>query len=203
MKQVTGNNSSSSQFRVSIQQSLDGHSFSRPELSQCASVETDVEVELVVPHTVLVPETLYRDGLKEELLAANGTPAAESECVVACDPKNGCVAVAAVDAGLLQQLAERFPKRHYTSPLEFVPQNRQKCVWMGKRGELLYTKVYDNGLLRLAEVIPAASEAEIRYFIESLAKQFPLAEYELRLTGDDPKQLRKWIGNEFEKTVCE
>ena len=68
---------------------------------------------------------------------------------------------------------------------------------------MLYTKVYDNGLLRLAEVIPAVSEAEVRYFIESLTKQFPPAEYELRLTGDDTKQLRKWIGNEFEKTVCE
>ncbi|WP_417015597.1 DUF3822 family protein [Alistipes sp.] len=203
MKQVTGNSTSPSQFRVSIQQSLDGHSFSRPELAQCPPSTGTVEVELIVPHTALIPEPLYSNERKEELLAANGTPATDEERVVACMPKNGCVAVAAVNAKILQQLVNKFSAIIFTTPLEHVPQNTRKSVWTGKRGELLYTKVYDDGKLQFAEVIPATSEAEVRYFVERLGKLFPLREYELRLTGDDTKQLRKWIGNEFGKTVCE
>lgn len=204
MRQVTGSNSSHTRFGVSIQQSLDGHSFSRPELDACQPSDEMVEVELILPKTMLVPEKLFSDESARELLAANGMPVDGDECCVVCmseEPET--VALAAIEDRLRQKIAEMFPRAQFSTPLGHRPQEASRCVWICRRGALLYVKVYREGVLQLAEVIPAATEADASYFVGRLAALFPLAEYELRIAGDEPKKLRKWIGNTFKKVICE
>lgn len=206
MKQVTGSNSASSSLRVSIQQSLDGHSFSHPAPDRWPAAEGSemLEVELILPHTVLVPEALFDPDAAREILAANGTPAGEEEQVVCCKPQNGVVALVAVDRALLEQLEGRYPGRlNFSTPLLHDPQKHEKTIWIARRENLLYVKVYRDGLLQLAEVIPAPGPEEITYFIERLGQLFPLADFELRLSGDEDKSIRKTFGKRFKTLLCE
>lgn len=204
MKQVTGSNTPLANNKVSIQRSLDGHSFSVPALSELPANNAPVEVELLLPHTMLVPEELFDAGHAADLLAANGMPAAADESIVHCDPQGGVVAVAAIDSEALRQITEKLGSRaRFTTPLLHTPTTAAKTVWMCRRADLLYIKVYDEGALQLAEVVPAETEPDTAYFFERLADRFPLAEYELRIAGDSPKAARKLLGKRFKQTTCE
>lgn len=161
------------------------------------------EVELILPKTMLVPKELFQDERAAEFLAANGMPLAETECVVVCPARNGTVAVVALEKKTRQLIAEKLPQARFSSPLEHQPAETRRCVWICRRGALLYVKVYRDGVLQLAEVITGSTEAEIGYFIQRLGAEFQLAEYELRIAGDESKKIRKWIGKVFEKVLCE
>ena len=72
MRQATGKtNRPQDGYGVSIQQSLDGHSFSLFGLESPAA-EGVVEVEAVTPRTMLVPRELFEPAAAEALLAAAG-----------------------------------------------------------------------------------------------------------------------------------
>ena len=72
MKQATGSNTPQSINKVSIQLTLDGHSFSAPALSGEFPGDGPVEVELLTPRTTLVPEVFFDVACAGELLAAAG-----------------------------------------------------------------------------------------------------------------------------------
>ncbi len=73
MKQATGSNTPQSINKVSIQLTLDGHSFSAPALSGEFPGDGPVEVELLTPRTTLVPEEFFDEACAAgTLLAANG-----------------------------------------------------------------------------------------------------------------------------------
>lgn len=72
MRQATGSNTPQSGNKVSIQLSLDGHSFSVPALSELPAGEAPVTVELLLPGTMLVPGELFDAERGAEMLAANG-----------------------------------------------------------------------------------------------------------------------------------
>ena len=72
MKQATGSNTPQSINKVSIQLTLDGHSFSAPALSGEFPGDGPVEVELLTPRTTLVPEEFFDEACAGELLAAAG-----------------------------------------------------------------------------------------------------------------------------------
>ena len=59
MRQATGSNTPQLGNKVSIQLSLDGHSFSVPALSELPAGEAPVTVELLLPRTMLVPGELF------------------------------------------------------------------------------------------------------------------------------------------------
>lgn len=207
MKQVTGNNSIPSPDRVSIQLSLDGHSFSRPELDRIPETTAPIDIELLLPGTMLVPEKLFEEKNARLLLAANGIPTASDDGFAVCRPRENeepeTVAIVAIDAKMMQRLRERFPSARFSSPLLHRPSDRQKCVWICRREGLLYIKVYHDGRLQMAEVIPSAEEPETGYFIERLGRVFQLDKYDLRIEGDNVRELRKWIGKHFGKVLCE
>ena len=195
MRQATGSNTPQSGNKVSIQLSLDGHSFSVPALSELPAGEAPVTVELLLPRTMLVPGELFDAERGAEMLAANGMPPTAEECVVASDPEAEFVAVTAINREALRQVEEKLGDRaRFTTPLLHTPANTAKTMWMSRRAGLLYIKVYDGGELQLAEAIPAATDTD---------GCFPLKEYELRIAGDNPKAARKLLGKRFRQTTCE
>lgn len=205
MRQVTGKtNLPESGYKVSIQQSLDGHSFSVPPLPEAADSGEVLEAEIHTAQTMLVPAEYFTTGGAAELLAAGGMPLQEDQCVVWSDPSAEVVALMALPRAVRERLA-RIPEGRirYTTPLLTRPDIGGKGVWILRKEHLLYIKVYaESGALCLAEVIPATEEADIRYFFERLAALFPLDEYTLYAAGDFPKNLRKEIGHLFKKTTC-
>ena len=104
MRQATGSNTPQSGIKVSIQLSLDGHSFSVPALSELPAGEAPVTVELLLPRTMLVPGELFDAERGAEMLAANGMPPTAEECVVASDPEAEFVAVTAINREALRQV---------------------------------------------------------------------------------------------------
>lgn len=204
MKQVTGSNTLPAGNKVSIQLSLDGHSFSVPALSELPASGQRVEVELLLPRTMLLPAEFFDPERAAALLAANGTPPAADECPVSSDPQAGQIAVTAVNAEALRLIVEKLGDRaRFTTPLLYVPASTVKTVWMSRRAGLLYIKVYDDGSLQLAEAVCAATDTDLCYFFERLNSRFPLAEYKLLVAGDNPKETRKLLGKRFKEVICE
>ena len=109
MRQATGSNTPQSGNKVSIQLSLDGHSFSVPALSELPAGEAPVTVELLLPRTMLVPGELFDAERGAEMLAANGMPPTAEESVVASDPEAEFVAVTAINREALRQVAVHHP----------------------------------------------------------------------------------------------
>lgn len=197
MKQETGSNIPQSTKKVSIQLSLDGHSFSAPALTGPFPGEDPVMIEVLTPQTMLVPAELFDADRAAELLAVNGMPVTADQCVVCTAPQQNTTAIIALPAEAKRQVEERLGIRaEYTTPLLFTPQETAATVWLYQTPELLYIKVY-NGSLRLAEVIAVSSDADILYCIGRLEKEFSLEKYRLCVDGEYAKSLRKILKQRF------
>lgn len=197
MKQETGSNTPQSTKKVSIQLSLDGHSFSAPALTGPFSGEDPVMVEVLAPQTMLVPVELFDADRAAELLSINGMPVTADQCVVCTAPQQENIAIIALPTEAMRQVEEQLGSRaHYTTPLLVTPQQTAESVWIHQTPELLYIKVY-NQTLRLAEVIAVSSDADILYFIDRLGAEFPLAGYRLQVTGERTKSLVKLLKQRF------
>ncbi len=203
MKQATGSNTPQSINKVSIQLTLDGHSFSAPALSGEFPGDGPVKVELLTPRTMLVPEELFDEEHAGELLAAAGMAALPGERAVWSAPQQNAVAVMAAAEDALAAVHERLGDRaRYTTPLLCVPQTSVPTVWMYYAAGLLYIKVYD-GKLRFAEVVPAPDEADLLYMLERLGSEFRLRDYTLRIGSSDGRALKRKLGGYFRQIICE
>lgn len=203
MKQATGSNTPQSINKVSIQLTLDGHSFSAPALSGEFPGDGPVEVELLTSRTMLVPEELFDEEHAGELLAAAGMAALPGERAVWSAPQQNAVAVMAAAEDALAAVHERLGDRaRYTTPLLCVPQASVPTVWMYYAAGLLYIKVYD-GKLRFAEVVPAPDEADLLYMLERLGSEFRLRDYTLRIGSSDGRALKRKLGGYFRQIICE
>ena len=120
MRQATGSNTPQSGNKVSIQLSLDGHSFSVPALSELPAGEAPVTVELLLPGTMLVPGELFDAERGAEMLAANGMPPTAEESVVASDPEAEFVAVTAINREALRQVEEKLGRKLKTADLQVL-----------------------------------------------------------------------------------
>ena len=107
MKQVTGSNTPQATNKVSIQLTLDGHSFSAHGLDGEFPGEEPVEAELLTARTMLVPEEVLGTGDAGTLLAANGMAPAAEERAVCSLPVQGIVAVMAAHREALRQAEEK------------------------------------------------------------------------------------------------
>ena len=191
---------------MSIQLLLDGHSFSVtfPNGNPTSKKEHGViDVEVLSPRSMLVPTELFRTELAGDILAANGMTPLSEDVVVVSRPQNGMVAIMSIHEEAIEQVQDQLGERiSFTTPLLHDPQFKDHVVWIDQRGALIYIKVY-NTKLRFAEVVPIATEADLRLLIEGLAKEFAIEDYQLTLAGEHQKTLRKAIGSRFNKVVCE
>lgn len=205
MKQVTGKtNSVASIDKVSIRLALDGHSFSVVGLAEASE---SALVEILTPRTILVPAELMKEGEKNtenmaELLAVAGLPLASGEYVVCSSDVNGIVAIMAVPQAAIQQVEEHIRHSRYTTPLLEI-EAEGTTLRIHQTSVLLYIKVYDESRLQMAEVIPAAEENDLLYFIERLEEIFPLKKYRAIISGDETKRMRKVIGRKVKEVICE
>lgn len=205
MKQATGRiNLRSVTDNVSIQLALDGHSFSIVGEERIPT-GTAISVEILTARTLLVPEELFAPEQAAALLAADGKAPLTGEETVCTAPQQGVAAVMAVPTQALQQLRERFGEETalaYTTPLLLDPQPDKPTVLLQWIAGYLYIKIYHAGL-RLAEVLPAPTDADIRYAIERFGTAFPFKQYALLAAGSEARRLSKLAGKYFKQVRCE
>lgn len=208
MKQATGSRTPRLTNKVSIQRSLDGHSFSVTGLDRDFTGEAVVTVEIFTPQTLLVPTELLQTFTVAELLAAAGMACKQGQQAVRSMPRmlgadKEVVAVMAIDEEILQRIRERLGYRaDFTTPLLEEPMTARQTVWLRCTQGLLYIKVFGRKL-RLAEVIPVRAEADLLYFFDRLDKVLPIRRMRLQLSGPNAKTLRKLVGKRFGHVVCE
>lgn len=206
MRRATGNRAPRLTNKVSIQRSLDGHSFSVAGLDRDYTGEAVVTVEILTPQTLLVPAELLGDA-DSGLFAAAGMACQEGETIVRSMPRMAgateVVALMVLDTQLLQRIREQVGYRaEFTTPLLEGPMAAQQTVWLHYAPGVLYIKVFGR-TLRLAEAIPAEEDADILYFIDRLGRALPLRQMRLHLSGPRAKALRKIVGRRFRRVVCE
>ena len=190
MKQVTGSNSPSVPQRVSIQQPLDGHSFSASALPEAAPDE-GIVCELLTAKTLLVPAEEFDPQAAGALLAAAGMAPDATESAVWSEPEGEAVGVMAFDRTAIEALRTRYADAlHFATPLLGRFEPSVPAVLLDKRGGILYIKVYDRSL-RLAEVL--------LYVMESLNRVYALRSYEAQPGGTFSASERKLLRRYFKR----
>ena len=201
MRQATGRiNPRPAVNKVSIQLALDGHSFSRSgEPRPEAEAGEVLTVEILTPRTLLVPEALFAPERAAQLLAADGKAPLPGETTVWSAPTDGVVAVMALPEEALGALPGT--AHAYTTPLLDSLNPTQPTLLVQSAGGYLYIKGWHAGL-RLAEVLPAPTEADILYAVERLEPEFPAGQFALRVAGPRAKELAKLLKPLYPDTQC-
>ena len=207
MRQAIGSNTPRSVNKVSIQHSLDGHSFSVSGLERVLPGNDAVAVEVLTPQTLLVPAELFDAEAAADLLAAAGMACTgEQRAVwsapVRIAPETTVVAVMAAETDAVRKVYDRLGYRaSFTTPL-LNKSAAADTVFLHRAAGILYIKVFARTLC-MAEAIPAATEADMLYFVDRLSRVFPLKNMRLHLSGVNTTRASKLIGKRFKKVVCE
>lgn len=207
MRQATGSNAPHSVNKVSIQHSLDGHSFSVSGLEWVLPGNDAVVVDVLTPQTLLVPAELFDAEAAADWLAAAGMACTGEQRAIwsaptRIAPETNVVAVMAAETETVRKVYDRLGYRaSFTTPL-LKKTAAANTVFLHRAAGILYIKVFVR-MLCMAEAIPAATEADMLYFVERLNRTFPLKSMRLHLSGVNTARVRKLIGSRFKKVVCE
>lgn len=211
MKQETGktNQPHEKQNRVSIQLTLGGHSFSKDELlsfldGRAVEGTGPVEACVLTDKTLLIPREEFCSDAAATCLRIAGLGCTADEVAVWSDLRESVVAVMAANAAVVDLLREQLGDRlRFVSPLLSEPDYRTRSVWFYRHGDILYIKVYDDGL-QFAEAVrfdPRKTE-DFRFLLERLAVAFPLSPYKAFLSGVESETLRRTAKRYFKHIVC-
>lgn len=209
--------------KVSIQLALDGHSFSiveeangqapakRPEVEKAFFAADEqperkvLNIEVVTPRTLLVPEPLYADDRAADLLAADGKHLRTNETAVVTPVQSSLVAVIAVPVEALRQLRETYGEQAefcFSTPLLSEMRSALPTCRLQLKANHLFVKLFDTALY-LAEVIPAPGDADILFAIDRIGSEFPPESCALRLVGRETHRLAKLFGRRYRSVQCE
>lgn len=204
MKQVTGNNITVTEKKVSIQLPLGGHSFSVDAIpADVLEGDRQVEFRVITPRTTLVPREQFDETGCEAYLRVAGMPALAGETAVASDTLAQIVAVTAIDSECLRAIRERLGARAvFTTPLLDIQKYSSPAVWLYRTGGLLYVKVY-NITLRLAEVVTVASDADAVMLMHDLDAVYGFGGYAIRCHGEQASAMRKLLSKYYSDVRCE
>ncbi|MDE6140301.1 MAG: hypothetical protein K2J31_02160 [Alistipes sp.] len=169
---------------MSIQLPLGGHSFSAESLTgDMLSGNMPVEAVLPTAQTLLIPQEEFSASLIDAYLAAAGMACRPEQCCVSTPQDNGIVAVMAIDKATHEILHKAFGDRlYYTTPL-LAPCALQCGAALQRIQTLLFARVYVDGELRFAEVMPSQNEADLRYHLSKLDSVYHIYNMEARLLG--------------------
>ena len=205
MRLVTGNSILQADIdKVSVRIVSGGHSFSVEGLPRKAFDEgVTVEFQVITPKSLLVPAEAFDAASAAGLLAVAGigcTPAEEPLCIVAGDK----VAVAAVATQCLARIDENFGTRAaFTSPL-LEECDADGCkLYIRTFGDCCCLRVCENGRLRFAEIMPAATPDEILYYVQTLCDRMECSEYLIYIYGEGASESAKLLRRYFKRVKCE
>jgi hypothetical protein len=173
---------------MSIRLLLDGHNFSQASHSlRSADVEraTEVVVSFDTAQTVLVPAYLGEENVGEAYLRFSGVAPAEGDRVVCSEKQGEAVAIMAVSGAILDLIEEESGDRmvRFTSPLLEIANGKRRNVNIFLTRRNAYLAVWDKGL-HYAEVLPDPSADSVLYYLQTLAGEFRLRKFEIRIGGE-------------------
>lgn len=184
------------QNKVSIRLESGGHSFSEEALAEAVASGEMVEVEIVSPRTTLMPAEARL--APAEVLRMAGLAPLATECAVESVAVDGRVAVMAIDSALCARLSGYSVA--YLSPLSSVDCSREGAM-LNLIGSVLYLHIVEGGVLRVAEALPVANDADILYYLERFNEVYLIYNKAAYIKGDG--RLQPLARKVFKSVVCE
>lgn len=195
---------------MSIQLTLSGHSFSRFDLPKLSTDKQFVEIEVLSSRVVLIPFELFEEVNPVEILAINGITLNENESVVTVpDEQQQIVAALALPNNLIAAAQERYGDNHlFSTPLLRSRICTEPTAWLYIAERIIYIKVWSDGKLRMAEVLPRKKEADTLYYTAAIDAQFDLKRFKIVIEGangfaDEARETAKTLSKYYKKVVCE
>ena len=195
---------------MSIQLTLSGHSFSRSDLPKLSTDKQFVEIEVLSSRVVLIPFELFEEVNPVEILAINGITLNENESVVTVpDEQQQIVAALALPNNLIAAAQERYGDNHlFSTPLLRSRICTEPTAWLYLAERIIYIKVWSDGKLRMAEVLPRKKETDTLYYTTAIDKQFDLKRFKIVIEGangfaDEARETAKTLSKYYKKVVCE
>jgi hypothetical protein len=195
---------------MSIQLTLSGHSFSRSDLPKLSTDKQFVEIEVLSSRVVLIPFELFEEVNPVEILAINGITLNENESVVTVpDEQQQIVAALALPNNLIAAAQERYGDNHlFSTPLLRSRICTEPTAWLYLAERIIYIKVWSDGKLRMAEVLPRKKEADTLYYTAAIDAQFDLKRFKIVIEGangfaDEARETAKTLSKYYKKVVCE
>ena len=146
-------------------------------------------ISLDTAKTILLPVSLYQEGLGEGFLRFNGMEPAAGERVVVSGPQDGMVAVMAVKSEEADRCTgvagvDGAGEEHITSPLlEIARHGRGREVRVLLTARNVYLAVWDDGL-QMAEALPDNSVDSILYYMQVVGREFKLRKFDIHVSGE-------------------
>ena len=195
---------------MSIQLTLSGHSFSRSDLPKLSTDKQFVEIEVLSSRVVLIPFELFEEVNPVEILAINGITLNENESVVTVpDEQQQIVAALALPNNLIAAAQERYGDNHlFSTPLLRSRICTEPTAWLYLAERIIYIKVWSDGKLRMAEVLPRKKETDTLYYTAAIDAQFDLKRFKIVIEGangfaDEARETAKILSKYYKKVVCE
>lgn len=196
---------------MSIQLTLSGHSFSHSDLPKLSgSNEQIVEIEVITERVVFVPIEVLDEKRAGEILRITGIDLCEDEqIVVARDEKTGIAALIALPCALLSEAEERYGNNvEFTTPLLRTRVCTTPTAWLYLAEQLIYIKVWNDGKLRMAEVLPRTKPEDVLYYTSAIDKRFGLNDYRVIVAGTkkietEVRKTTKLLSKFYNKVICE
>ena len=195
---------------MSIQLTLSGHSFSRSDLPKLSTDKQFVEIEVLSSRVVLIPFELFEEVNPVEILAINGITLNENESVVTVpDEQQQIVAALALPNNLIAAAQERYGDNHlFSTPLLRSRICTEPTAWLYLAERIIYIKVWSDGKLRMAEVLPRKKETDTLYYTAAIDAQFDLKRFKIVIEGangfaDEARETAKTLSKYYKKVVCE
>ena len=196
---------------MSIQLTLSGHSFSRSDLPKLSNGDEQmVEIEVVTERVMLVPIEVLDEKRAGEMMRIAGVALRDDEqVVVARDEKAGIAALMALPRTLLSTAEERYGRNfEFTTPLLRIRVCTAPTAWLYLAQQLIYIKVWNDGKLRMAEVLPRTKPEDVLYYAATIDKRFGLNGYRVIVAGAkaveaEVRETAKLLNKFYNKVVCE
>ena len=196
---------------MSIQLTLSGHSFSHSDLPKLSGSDGQiVEIEVITERVTLIPlEVLDEKRAGEILRIAGITVSDDDQIVIVRDDVAGIAALMALPQTLLSAVEKSYgDKFEFTTPLLRARICTMPTAWLYLAGQLIYIKVWSDGRLRMAEVLPHTKPEDALYYAATLDKRFGLNGYRVIVSGTkaseaEMREATKLLNKFYNKVVCE
>ena len=196
---------------MSIQLTLSGHSFSRSDLPRLSNIdEQGVNIEVITERTMLAPTEILNPEQATELMRVAGFCLdKEDQVVIAHDEKTGIAALMALPQVLVATVEERYGDHYeFTTPLLRTRVCTEPTAWLYLANGLIYIKVWDEGKLRMAEVLPRKKEEDSLYYAAMIDRRFGLNSFRVVVSGtkaveNEIRSTAKLLNKFYKKVVCE
>ncbi len=196
---------------MSIQLTLSGHSFSRSDLPRLSNInEQIVEIELITDRTMLVPIEVIDETKSVELMRIAGFDLNENDQVVVVrNESQSIAALIALPRVLIATVEERYGDRYeLTTPLLRTRISTESTAWFYLANDITYIKVWSDGKLRMAEVLPRKKNEDLLYYASVLDNQFALNGFRVVIAGtkaveSEVRAVTKLMNKFYKRVVCE